>query len=55
MIAQSEQSVLGTDNAAVAVFDNHDFTEAAVKRLARSDFEITNVTVVGRGVQALVI
>ena len=37
------------DSAAVAVFDNHEYAEAAVKQLAASGFDITKVTVVGRG------
>lgn len=49
MITQNVQPIVGADNAAVAVFDNHEFAEAAVKQLAASGFDITKVSVVGRG------
>ena len=47
---QSVQQPSGTDTAAVAVFANHEFAEAAVKQLAASHFDITKISVVGRGV-----
>jgi hypothetical protein len=46
---QNVQPALGTDTAAVAVFDNHEYAEAAVKQLASSGFDITKVSVIGRG------
>lgn len=46
---QNVQPAAGTDIAAVAVFANHDFAEAAVKELADAHFDITKVSVVGRG------
>lgn len=39
----------GTDTAVVAVFANHEFAEAAVNQLAASHFDITKISVVGRG------
>jgi len=39
----------GIDNAAVAVFDNHAFADAAVKKLAAAHYDIKKITVVGRG------
>lgn len=43
------QTISGTDTAAVAVFDNHEFADAAVKKLAKSGFDITRISVIGRG------
>jgi hypothetical protein len=39
----------GTDTAAVAVFGTHDLADAAVKELASARFDITKISVVGRG------
>lgn len=49
MTMQDVPPASGTDTAAVAVFDNHDYAEAAVKQLAASGFDIKKVSVVGRG------
>jgi hypothetical protein len=49
MTAQNLQPTAGTDTAAVAVFDNHEFAAGSVKQLADSGFDIKKVTVVGRG------
>ncbi|MHB8442402.1 MAG: general stress protein [Candidatus Tyrphobacter sp.] len=49
MTTESLQPIVGKDTAAVAVFDNHEYAEAAVKKLAASRFDITKVSVVGRG------
>ena len=43
------QNALLNDTAAVAVFANHDFADAAVKQLASSGFDVKKVTVIGRG------
>ncbi len=49
MSDQNAEPTSGTDTAAVAVFDNHEFAEAAVKQLADAGLDITKVSVVGRG------
>src|SRR5579872_6995941 len=49
MTVQTLSSIPGVDTAAVAVFASHEFAEAAVKQLAASHFDITKITVVGRG------
>ena len=36
-------------NSVVAVFGDHDFAEAAVKKLAASGFEMKNLSLVGKG------
>jgi hypothetical protein len=52
MTTQTRQPISGTDTAAVAVFDNHEFAAAAVKQLVDSGFDIKKVTVVGRGLHS---
>ena len=37
------------DTAAVAMFKDHDFADIAVRQLASSGFDITKVTIIGRG------
>jgi hypothetical protein len=46
---QNVQPTSGTDTAVVAVFASHEFAEAAVNQLAASHFDITKISVVGRG------
>jgi hypothetical protein len=46
----SLQTTTGTDTAAVAVFATHDLADQAVKELASAHFDITKISVVGRGV-----
>jgi hypothetical protein len=48
MVTQS-LSLTSTDTAAIAVFKDHDLADIAVKRLASSGFDITKVTIIGRG------
>lgn len=38
-----------TETTIVAVFDNHDRAEAAVRRLADSGFDMTKLSIVGKG------
>lgn len=49
MIVQDTRAPASTESAAVALFNNHEYVEAAVKQLADNTFDITKVTVVGHG------
>jgi hypothetical protein len=49
MTVPSTQAISSVETAAVAVFDNHEYAEAAVKQLAVAKFDITKMTVIGRG------
>jgi hypothetical protein len=43
------KSQVETTAAVVAVFDNHEYAEAAVRHLADTEFDITKISVIGRG------
>jgi hypothetical protein len=49
MIAQDPQVAASTDSAAVALFNTHEYAEAAVKKLAENKFDVRKITVIGRG------
>jgi hypothetical protein len=49
MTIDTSQSDATTHFTTVAIFDSHDFAEAAVKELAQARFDITKITIVGRG------
>ena len=48
MVTQS-LCLTSTDTAAVAVFKDHESADIAVRQLASSGFDITKVTIIGRG------
>jgi hypothetical protein len=45
----SVQTITGADTSAVAVFATHELADQAVKELASAHFDITKISVVGRG------
>lgn len=49
MIVKDSQASASTESATVAVFSKHEDVQAAVKQLADGKFDITKITVVGRG------
>jgi hypothetical protein len=49
MTTQTLTPSTGTDSAAVAIFATHDLADAAVRELASADFDITKISVIGRG------
>jgi len=49
MLVKDPQAPVSTGSATVAVFQNHEDVAAAVKQLADNKFDITKITVIGRG------
>jgi hypothetical protein len=49
MITHDPQAPASTDSAAVALFNTHEYAEAAVKQLAENNFDVRKITVIGRG------
>lgn len=49
MIAQDPKAPASTESAAVALFNTHEYAEAAVKQLAENKFDVRKITVIGRG------
>ena len=49
MIVKDSQTPVSTGSAAVALFISHEYVQAAVKQLADNKFDITKITVIGRG------
>lgn len=50
MQTKDNPTLSGTDTAAVAIFATHELADAAVKELASARFDVTKISVVGRGI-----